>query len=57
MLNRRDELIREWTESGFSPELIRIASESPMVKHGLDSVIVEESEDNGQEVFGVELGE
>lgn len=49
-INRRDELIQEWIESGFSPELVRIASESPMIKSGLDPIATET-----QEEFGTEL--
>jgi hypothetical protein len=49
---RRDELIVEWTESGFSPELIKICGETPFIKNlELVPVIIT------QESFGKELEE
>lgn len=49
--NRLQELVVEWTEQGFSPELIRICSNTPFIKN-LESLPVSK-----QEVFGAELDE
>lgn len=49
--NRRDLLVVEWTNSGFSSELVAICSNTPFIRN-LEGVIVDK-----QESFGKELDE